>query len=356
MNNQMDLMCEELKDSKFPTIVWGGLMSAKIGNFFNNKKIPFAGFAVNQTFYNKNEVKDYPFYCIEEYVENNKCNIVVGFSKYNDSMLELLKKENIVKVYKVDFWGRFPVGCDDTVWTESFVKNNNSKLNKIRRWLCDEKSKVAFDDFCNQKQTCCFSKKYDETPQYFDSSIIKYTENEFFIDCGAYRGESSLEFIKQLRINGITEFKKILVLEPDSNNFIYAKDNLKKYKNIEIIPCGVGKYNAELCFSNNGTTSARFMDNGGISVSVKKIDDIAFNCDVTFIKMDIEGMELEALEGGSEIICRCKPKLAICVYHKADDIIRISEYIKELNPNYKLYLRNYNFTATETVLYAINKE
>lgn len=69
--------------------------------------------------------------------------------------------------------------------------------------------------------------------------------------------------------------------------------------------------------------------------------------------MDIEGSEMEALKGAENTIGKYKPRLAICVYHKPEDIIEIPLKILELNPEYKLYLRHYSYIHTETVLYAI---
>ena len=74
---------------------------------------------------------------------------------------------------------------------------------------------------------------------------------------------------------------------------------------------------------------------------------------MTFIKMDIEGAELEALRGAESIIRKQRPKLAICVYHKPEDIWTIPMYILSLQNDYRLFLRHYSFGDTETVLYAI---
>ncbi|MBO5118814.1 hypothetical protein J6B78_02715, partial [Methanocorpusculum sp.] len=64
-----------------------------------------------------------------------------------------------------------------------------------------------------------------------------------------------------------------------------------------------------------------------------------------------------ALKGARNHILAEKPKLAICVYHKPDDLWEIPEYILSLNPKYKLYLRQYMFgngeNPWETVLYAV---
>lgn len=74
---------------------------------------------------------------------------------------------------------------------------------------------------------------------------------------------------------------------------------------------------------------------------------------VTFIKMDIEGAEYEALLGAKETIQKNKPKLAISIYHKPEDIISIPKLIKSMVPNYRLYIRHYSNADNETVLYAI---
>jgi hypothetical protein len=78
-----------------------------------------------------------------------------------------------------------------------------------------------------------------------------------------------------------------------------------------------------------------------VTIETVALDDMVDPGDrVTLIKMDIEGAELNALRGASKIIARDKPRLAVCVYHKFEDIMNIPSYILSLNPEYKLYLRN----------------
>lgn len=259
---------------------------------------------------------------------------------------------NIVKLYKVDFWGRFAIR-EDSSWDERFVSKNKIKIEETLSWMNDEKSRKSLIDFMNQKQTCCFGKEYDKGPQYFDEQIVRYGNNEVFVDCGAYHGESSLDFISSMKRQGVLSYKRIIAFEPDEKNVEILKPQLKLCKNIEIRATGVGEKTEQLSFSSGDETSSKFSSDGDIKVSVESIDDVLSGSEATFIKMDIEGFELNALRGAAKTIKRYRPKLAICVYHKAEDLITIPQYIKELNSDYKLYFRNYKPTGTEAVLYAI---
>lgn len=75
---------------------------------------------------------------------------------------------------------------------------------------------------------------------------------------------------------------------------------------------------------------------------------------VTFVKMDIEGAEYNAISGMTELIKRNKPIVAMCVYHRRDDFYRLTDLLESICENeYSYYLRQYRFTPTETVCYAI---
>lgn len=73
---------------------------------------------------------------------------------------------------------------------------------------------------------------------------------------------------------------------------------------------------------------------------------------VDFIKMDIEGAEVDALLGAEETIKRFKPKLAICTYHRPTDPIEIRKILLNYNPNYRFK----ELKRGERVLYAWNEE
>lgn len=69
--------------------------------------------------------------------------------------------------------------------------------------------------------------------------------------------------------------------------------------------------------------------------------------------MDIEGAELEALYGAKRIISEQRPKLAISIYHRPEDIVELSHLIMKYNDSYKFYLRHHSIVSWDTVLYAI---
>ena len=74
---------------------------------------------------------------------------------------------------------------------------------------------------------------------------------------------------------------------------------------------------------------------------------------MTYITADIEGSEMAMLEGARRTIERHRPKLAVCVYHKAADLWEIPLWLKAANPAYRIFLRHYGETAVDTVVYAL---
>lgn len=196
----------------------------------------------------------------------------------------------------------------------------------------------------------CFPvENYIDKNQYFDGDIVKYEKAEVFLDCGCYDLETS-----EIFMNRCPDYKKIICFEPDleNRNCIEQKIGDKKIRDIMIHPYGVWDRNDTLFFKGNGS-SAMVSESGEEQIKVAALDDLIKDR-VTFIKMDIEGSELRALMGAQQIIKEFRPKLAICVYHKREDIVEIPKYILSLVPEYKLYLRHYsNYFATETVLYAV---
>lgn len=188
------------------------------------------------------------------------------------------------------------------------------------------------------------------TKQYFDLPQLPKEEEEVFADCGCFDGENSVMFSKWANKDNF----RIYAFEPDSSNLkkcidIFSSQGIEKY---ELINKGVWSGNTNLCFEENANEGSKLSDKGEIVIPVTSIDS-AIEGKVTFIKMDIEGSEYEALIGAKNHIEKYKPKLAISIYHKPEDIWEIPNLILSFNSNYKFYLRHYSLSSEETVLYAI---
>ena len=168
-----------------------------------------------------------------------------------------------------------------------------------------------------------------------------------FCDVGSYDGESSLQFIKW---SG--NYSHIYCFEPDPENIKTVCNNLNNHKNITIIGKGAWSFDTTLSFIADEGMGSSVNDLGKTQIQVTSLDSELKNKRISFIKMDIEGSEYQALLGARQLIETNKPNLAICVYHKFEDIIEIPKLILDMVPEYNLALRHYSLFDNDTVLYA----
>jgi len=184
--------------------------------------------------------------------------------------------------------------------------------------------------------------------QYFDLPELDL-RNEYFADVGAEDGDSTKYMLEHFE-NG-----HAYVFEPNPKQFEITKERLRKYPQAELFPYGIYDSNTTLRFDSqeDSVGSSKLSKFGHIEVEVRKLDDLLGDRKVTFIKMDIEGSELAALRGAERIIREQRPKLAICIYHKPEDVWEIPGFILKCCPDYKLYIRQYSLIDIETVLYAV---
>lgn len=191
--------------------------------------------------------------------------------------------------------------------------------------------------------------------QYRIPNLVEPKGKDIVIDAGAYYGETAFWFLKYIGSDG-----KVYAFEPSDSNFRSLKENIEnnKVKNIEPIKMGLGRQE-EGTFLFNAESSSYLVDANLINTSKIRITTIDKFVEehklksVGFIKMDIEGSEIDALAGAKETITRYKPKLAISVYHKGDDMIKIPMYLKSIVPDYKFFLRHNKYSWAETVLYTV---
>jgi len=151
-------------------------------------------------------------------------------------------------------------------------------------------------------------------------------------------------------------FRRYIALEPEPINLAKLEARVagdpKLRDRVAVYPYAVGSRREELRFSSAGDGSGVSAD-GELVVQAVTLDELMADETPTFIKMDIEGFELDALAGARECIRRCRPKLAICVYHRPDHLWQIPLALHELLPDSRMTMRSYMQDGFDTVCYCI---
>jgi FkbM family methyltransferase len=244
---------------------------------------------------------------------------------------------------------------------EELYRNETDKLRLFKSYLSDEESLNIFDVLIKAKTALHYDDiaKISRNPrdQYFD--IFSYGTgggtNMTFVDCGAFVGETIEEFMFYEK-----SAAKIYAFEPVKSCYNALSNRCDRIAgewaidraNIICVNAAVGARSGKAGFANISGESTATIITDGDNVNVVSLDEYLAGVRADFIKMDIEGSELDALRGAKDIITKHKPKLAICIYHTLWDFYEIPLYIKSLVPKYKLALRHYSNDTRETVLYA----
>ena len=188
---------------------------------------------------------------------------------------------------------------------------------------------------------------------YFLESLYRIEDREVFVDCGAYTGDTAEQVIRRN-----PAFSRIVAIEADPENF----DCLTKWigtldtpvaSRISALNVAVGAKRGKLRFQAGGGEGAKLAADGNVVVECIPIDELAPAAGSTFIKMDIEGAELDALAGARRSIQKNRPILSICVYHKQDDLWRIPLFIDTLVEDYRFFLRAHDVDGWQFVCYAV---
>lgn len=184
--------------------------------------------------------------------------------------------------------------------------------------------------------------------QYFDPGLLDLSAHERFVDGGGYDGQTTLDFI---RFAG-KAYDRIYYFEPDPALMQRSQALLAGRPNIEFHTCGLYSRSGDIGFQQTGNTAGAIREDGNLTIRVVSLDERIAG-PLTFIKMDVEGAEYEALLGARVHILRNRPKLAICAYHCNHDLWRLQKLLHAWVPSYRFHLRHYSQTGLETVLFAI---
>ena len=328
---------------------------------------------------------------------------VYGAGDYAFSVGVFLKEQDIrIKAYVVDdeyykagmcFEGTEVIGlseclCNMRVNTGSFIVWAIARPSKLRAEITDTKIPEAWItyDACHMWQDNEFAHKhkaefeatkllladelsrktleayldiFDGKPEkdiecivdgtYFNA-LTENVKDGCFVDCGAYTGDTAVQFAS---VYG--KERKIYCFEPDGRNYKKLTENVEDL-NAVAINAGCWSEETTLWFGGKGNASSRIEDEGDTEVNVVAVDDVVKDDKVAFVKLDVEGSELQALKGMQKIIKRDMPILAISAYHRQEDLITLPQFVSKSeteHERYQLFLRHHGCTTPELVLYAI---
>ena len=189
---------------------------------------------------------------------------------------------------------------------------------------------------------------------YFDlEQLYPQSSCEAFVDAGCYDGLTAKGFLGWCEKEGYA-----YCFEPDQKNAENIQRNLLDCTDhYELIQKALWSETKRLSIDARGDYASCVREwDGSDSEQITEamaLDDYLAGRQITFLKMDVEGAEAEVLKGARDTIMQQHPRLAVSIYHKLTDIVRLPEQILSYYPGYRLYLRHYSFSDYDTVLYAL---
>jgi FkbM family methyltransferase len=336
---------------------------SELAEFLYFKKVKIKAVADNYKFGLK--FHEFTILRVEEAIKNFP-DLSIVICVHHGSNIKKQLQELGVEVTKIFSFNEYCFKHEEFLPYMSLLSKNDFKtkydknlnyIKKVEELFFDKKSKYIYNGlfkwFSNVQGY--FLENSDKKYTYFDPTVYTPIANEHLIDCGAYTGDSLLACpFKLFKYDGF---------EPDPKNYLKLINNkLMNSDNYKAWNCAVGASNRIVQLSSQNEGSVIVSNNAGgggggskqtIDVEMCRVDSkIPNTAKPTIIKMDLEGYELEALEGCKKLDL-CNTVFAITTYHKLEHLFEIPLMLHELVPSHKLFFRTYGEDWFETIAYAV---
>ncbi len=233
--------------------------------------------------------------------------------------------------------------CGDTLFTLDFAEKHRNELDEVYNLLADDESKMIFEN------TVLF--KISGDIKYLDRAISNKEEVfngllnaesiESFADLGAYNGDTIRELL-----DFAPRLARVLAFEPDRRSFRKLSEYSDGITQPQINKINAAAWSGEdtLIFGDEGNRNSGLFARGkAVSIPATSLDRVLGTESIDYIKYDVEGCEREAIIGSEQAILCHRPRLCVSVYHRSEDIFALPRQIHALRPDYKLYLRRYEY-------------
>lgn len=325
---------EKIKESGLPVVVYGmGNGADKVIDEFNRLSIPVMGVTASDDFVRGQSFRGFTVKKLSDF--SGDFIIAVAFAS---SIPEVMNH-----IYSLCDKYRVLVPCvpvfGDEIFNREFIEKNKEKINSAYA-LFDENSKRIFAGCVNfmfggELETL---KSITTDKDEVFNNIFSFDSDESYLDLGAYKGDTVEEFLYYT--NG--KYENIIAVEPDRRTFKKLSAYLENVENSIGIQKAIFSENKTVNFSSNAGRQSTISEKGE-QIETTTVDEICKNQRVTYIKMDVEGAEIEAIEGAINTLKTQKPKLNIALYHKSADIFEIPLMLAEINPEYKFHIRRHPY-------------
>lgn len=337
------------KSTDKPIILYGmGDGADKVINEFNKLNIKFNGVMASDDFVRGQTFHGFTVKKLRDFEEElGDFLIALCFAsqipEVTDNINSIAKKHTLL-VPSVPVYG-------NNIFNKNFYEANQENFNRAYELLEDDTSRKVFINIINFQYTGDI-KYLDECTTEKDeifNNILKFNDNEIYLDLGAYNGDTIEEFLSYCK----NRYKSIIAFEPNSKNFSKLQKKCADLKNISLWQIGSYSKNTIINFNNKAGRNSAISEKG-TPTQTARADTILCGQRVTYAKLDVEGAEKETIIGMEQTIKLFAPKLNVAAYHRSEDLFALILQIHKLNPNYKFYLRHHPYIPHwDTNLYCI---
>ena len=264
--------------------------------------------------------------------------IVIAFAS---EIPEVLARFKAMAAEHPLFAPHLPLFNGSSVTDIAWVKQYAEQLRATYSLLADEQSRQVFKAIIEYRISgkpqylwACESDRYTDLTKLF-----RFEQSETYLDLGAYDGDTIKEFLK---LTG-GAYREIIAVEADRRNYRKLEQNYGQQPRLSMQQLAVWDKETVLAFSDSGGRQSSIFGKQKAGVRAVAIDSLIGTGTVSYIKMDVEGAEKEALRGAKTILQRETPKLFIAAYHYDEDLFAIPLLLKSLNSDYKIYLRKHPY-------------
>lgn len=234
------------------------------------------------------------------------------------------------------------------------LTNNMERLSQVAERLADDESRQTLLRLCAFRLGLDmeFASFRSREPHYFNALTLPPLQGKAitYIDCGAYNGDTYAELVRQPGI----DCRQAFLLEPDPDNYAALVRRIAGHHPQAVcLPLAAADTYGILSFASGQGEGCAIGLDGDIRIATAALDQIVPQGPVDFIKLDVEGAEAMVLRGARRMIERCRPALAVSLYHNPQDVWELPELLFELCPDYAIYIRQHCFNSFESVLYAV---